>query len=245
MTPSSTLPDTTGAFIAAMPKSELHIHLEGAIDPTTILELAWRHNRLDALPATDLAALQAWFTFTDFLHFGRRVYMVISDLLRTPEDFAYISCSAAAGYGRENIRCTLTPFTHIDYQHKGLTIEGVLEGLERLGAAARIWRRDALDIRHPAQSRSSGHDLPDPAEANVGVRPARRSHGVVGLGVASSRRRRPNPLHTLLPATSAAGLLAAPHAGETLAGQRVGRRGGAADAAIYIGDGVQAKTRRG
>jgi adenosine deaminase len=31
-------------FIRAMPKAEIHIHLEGAIQPETVLELARRHN---------------------------------------------------------------------------------------------------------------------------------------------------------------------------------------------------------
>jgi adenosine deaminase len=56
-------------FIREMPKAEIHIHLEGAIQPETVLKLA-QHNKLtDLLPSTDLNTLKKWFTFTDFRHF--------------------------------------------------------------------------------------------------------------------------------------------------------------------------------
>ena len=55
------------SYLKAAPKAELHVHLEGAIRPLTLLELA-RRNRI-ALPATDLAELQAWFAYRNFQHF--------------------------------------------------------------------------------------------------------------------------------------------------------------------------------
>ncbi len=70
-----------------MPKAELHIHLEGSIQPATLLELARRHRRLYSLPAQDEEGLLRWFTFIDFPHFVE-IYLTISDLLRTPDDSA-------------------------------------------------------------------------------------------------------------------------------------------------------------
>ncbi len=119
-------------FIRAMPKAEIHIHLEGAIQPETLLDLAKRHGREDRLPTTDLAGLRRWFTFTDFPHFIQ-IYWTISDLLRTPEDFALIVHACGADMAAQNIRyreITFTPFTHTDLQDKQLTIDGVMEGLE-------------------------------------------------------------------------------------------------------------------
>jgi aminodeoxyfutalosine deaminase len=129
----------TAAFIQAMPKAELHIHLEGSIQPATLLALAARHGRTNHLPSTDVAALQAWFRFTDFPHFIH-IYMLISDLLRTPEDFALIVHDFAADMAAQNIRyreVTFTPFTHTDLQHKGLTIDHLLAGLEEGRRVAR------------------------------------------------------------------------------------------------------------
>lgn len=49
---------TLDAIIRAMPKVELHVHLEGAIAPETLLLLAERNGV--ALPAATMEELQAW-----------------------------------------------------------------------------------------------------------------------------------------------------------------------------------------
>ena len=119
-------------FIYALPKAEIHIHLEGAIGPETVLKLARRHNMLDTLPAQDDAGIQKWFTFTDFSHF-LQIYLILQDLLRTPDDFALIAYEMGADMAAQNIRyreATFTPYTHIEYPDKGLTIEDILGGLE-------------------------------------------------------------------------------------------------------------------
>ena len=53
-----------------MPKVERHVHLEGAIQPATLLALARRRAiALPALPAHTVAGLRAWCTFTAFTHY--------------------------------------------------------------------------------------------------------------------------------------------------------------------------------
>ncbi|MEJ2757476.1 MAG: hypothetical protein P8046_03245, partial [Anaerolineales bacterium] len=90
-------------FIHQLPKAELHVHLEGAIAPGTVLELAQRHKMQDTLPAQNEADLQKWFTFTDFDHFVG-IYVTIQNLLRTPEDFALITYRLGEDMARQNIR---------------------------------------------------------------------------------------------------------------------------------------------
>ena len=51
------MPTDITNFIQTLPKAEIHIHLEGAIQPHTVLELARRHNNLAMLPAQDVAGL--------------------------------------------------------------------------------------------------------------------------------------------------------------------------------------------
>jgi len=53
------------AFIRRLPKAELHLHLEGAILPSTLVELSARH---DAHPLT-LPEAEALYRFTDFTGF--------------------------------------------------------------------------------------------------------------------------------------------------------------------------------
>src|SRR2546423_8495726 len=67
-------------YIAAVPKAELHVHLEGAIQPTTLLTLA-QHNSVP-LPVQTVAEMQRWFTFRDFNHFVE-IFFTFSRCLKT------------------------------------------------------------------------------------------------------------------------------------------------------------------
>lgn len=246
MIPSPTAFSTLASYIAAMPKAEIHVHLEGTIDPAALLELATRHKRRDMLPSTDLAALQAWYTFTDFPHFIR-IYMVISDLLRTPEDFASIVYRCGQDMAAQNIRyreITFTPFTHTDYQQKGLTIDDLFEGLDAGRAAARaefgVEMRWVFDIpRNLSFPREGGYD-PYPAERTLAYALRGRDHGVVGFGLGGFEvGAPPEPFAHAFVQARAAGLIAAPHAGETMGPASVW---GALEAlhAQRIGHGVRA-----
>lgn len=74
--------------VRAMPKAELHVHLEGTVDASTLLTLAERHGI--APPADDIAGVDAWYVFDGFPMFLERYFTVIG-LLRDPEDFALIA----------------------------------------------------------------------------------------------------------------------------------------------------------
>src|SRR3954464_824149 len=76
------------AILVAMPKAELHIHLEGSIRPATLLTLAQR-NGVD-IGSKDEAGLRELYRFRDFRHFIE-LYGVILEAIRTPEDFALIA----------------------------------------------------------------------------------------------------------------------------------------------------------
>ena len=58
-----------------MPKVELHVHLEGAVRPETLLKLAQRHGV--ELPADTIEGLQDWYRYIDFPHFVE-VYIKLS-----------------------------------------------------------------------------------------------------------------------------------------------------------------------
>jgi aminodeoxyfutalosine deaminase len=209
-------------FIRALPKAEIHIHLEGAIQPKTVLELARRHNKLDALPTTDLAGLQAWFVFTDFPHF-LKIYLIIQDLLRTPDDFALIAYQCGADMAAQNIwyrEVTFTPCTHTDYLDKGLTIADILGGLEagrqqayeEFGAEMR-W---VFDIPRNLGHAEDGTYRAEAAEKTLAFALAGREMGVVALGLGGYEvGGPPEPFAPIFAAAKKAGLLSVPHAGET------------------------------
>ena len=78
-----TMDDATRNYLEAVPKVELHVHLEGAIRPETILEIAKR-NRVD-LPVKTVEEARDWFVFRDFYHFNK-VYNAITKCLNTSDD---------------------------------------------------------------------------------------------------------------------------------------------------------------
>src|SRR5687768_934340 len=131
-------PMSLATYLAAMPKVELHVHLEGSIRPETVPTLAQRHGI--ALPANDLPGLRAWYAFTDFPHFIE-IYMAVSACLRTPDDIELIAREFLAGQAAQNIRyseVTYTAYTH--YATKGLHFADQLAALNR----ARAWGRETL-----------------------------------------------------------------------------------------------------
>lgn len=115
-------------FIQAMPKVELHVHLEGTMQPETLRDLAAEHGV--SLPAPDVEGLRRWFTFRDFDQF-MAVYMAICDCLRRPEDFARITYEYGASMASQNIRyaeVTFSPGTHV-LRPGGLPFEALLDAL--------------------------------------------------------------------------------------------------------------------
>lgn len=215
---------TLAQFIRELPKAELHVHLEGAIQPQTVLELARRHQKSHALPATDLAGLKKWFVFTDFPHFVH-IYMTIQDLLRTPDDFALVAYECGADMAAQNIRyreVTVTPYTHTDYQDKGLTIDDILLGLEAGRQKARQefgveirWVFDVpRNLSFKINADKSYH--PYPAERTLEYALAGKAMGVVGFGLGGYEvGAPPHPFAHAFIQAKKEGLLSVPHAGET------------------------------
>jgi aminodeoxyfutalosine deaminase len=194
-----------------MPKVELHIHLEGAIEPETLLRLAER-NRV-ALPADTVEGLQAWFTFSDFGHFVE-IYLAIQSCLRSADDFSLVAYELGADMARQNIRyreATVTPYTHL-LQDKGLAAEDIIAGLEDGRRRARrdfgVEMRWVLDIHRNLP-------LPDTAEVTTQLVLDWADRGVVALGLGGNEAKAPSaPFAPWFQRVKAAGLHSAPHAGE-------------------------------
>ena len=74
--------------VRAMPKAELHVHLEGTVDASTLLTLAERHGVEP--PAPDEAGIDEWYRFDGFPMFLER-YLTVLGLMRTPDDFSLVA----------------------------------------------------------------------------------------------------------------------------------------------------------
>ena len=85
-------------FIRALPKAELHLHLEGSIEPATLLELRRLHN-MDAASLAEVEALYNYADFTGFL----RAFKDVTGHLRTPGDYELITYRLMGRLKSENI----------------------------------------------------------------------------------------------------------------------------------------------
>ncbi|MFS0770954.1 adenosine deaminase [Sphingomonas sp. 1P08PE] len=113
-------------FIARLPKAELHLHIEGSLEPEMMVALAAR-NRV-AIPFRSVEEVRAAYRFTDLQSF-LDIYYAGADVLRTEEDFrdlatAYFDRAAADGVVHAEI--FFDPQTHT---HRGIPMQVVVDGL--------------------------------------------------------------------------------------------------------------------
>lgn len=110
-----------------MPKAELHVHIEGTLEPDLAFALARRNGIV--LPYADEAALRAAYDF-DSLQSFLDLYYACADVLRTADDFrdlmlAYLERAAADNVVHAEI--FFDPQTHTA---RGIAYRTVLDGLE-------------------------------------------------------------------------------------------------------------------
>src|ERR1700688_4884580 len=85
------------AVFTALPKAELHVHLEGSIAPSTLVELAQRHGV--TLTPEETSPRYAPGTFDQFIE----NFIWITSFLRGPEDYALIARRFAESLQRQNV----------------------------------------------------------------------------------------------------------------------------------------------
>jgi adenosine deaminase len=110
----------------ALPKAELHLHLEGTLEPETIFRLADRNGI--RLPYVDVDDLAARYRFDDLQSFLDLYYANMATL-QTAEDFAdmaeaYLARASVAGVRHAEV--FLDPQAHTD---RGIPLDAVLEGV--------------------------------------------------------------------------------------------------------------------
>ncbi len=126
--------DDRDALIAALPKAELHIHIEGSLEPEMMFRLAARNGL--SLPYADVAALRAAYAFTRLQDFLDLYYQGMQVLMREQDFFdlamAYFRRGAAQG-----LRYAEIFFDPQGHTSRGVAFTTVLGGLTRAQAAAR------------------------------------------------------------------------------------------------------------
>ncbi|MBI3971443.1 MAG: adenosine deaminase [Chloroflexi bacterium] len=203
-------------FIRLMPKVELHLHLEGSVRATTLLDLARRYGV--ALPADDVDGLARWYACRDLRRFGE-VWEAIVTCLRRGADFARIMRELGESAAAQQVRCvqvTFAPSTH--RRIKSLPYDEIWGGI-REGAD---WVERTLGVRlqfAPAFSRGlrpAGTGGDGSVEETLEFAVAHRGEGVVALGMGGYEPGNPPELfEEVFQSAKAQGLRCWPHAGET------------------------------
>ncbi len=200
-------PDALRRFVAAVPKVELHVHLEGAIPPASLLELAARR-RVD-LPSDTEEGLREWFRFRDFSEF-LEIYLVCSRCLRDPEDFQLLVEDFVAGQARQNILHTEAHFTISTHIANGANPGEIADAMAE--AIARAEKRHGSTLRLiPDIVRNVAVDR---ADQTIEWALDNRARGVVALGISGKEDHPTEPFREHFEAARSEGLHRVAHAGE-------------------------------
>jgi adenosine deaminase len=185
--------------LRALPKAELHLHLEGAIRPSTARELAERYGR--PMPRTG--------RFADLTEFVV-AYEQARDLIGSLDDLRRVAAELLTTARENGVVWTEVHVIPATYAGRlgpdEAVVEAVLDGLaagsdDAAGAGLIIGVNRMLPV--------------EAAERSLDLALAYRDRGVVGLGLAADEARFPASLFLLVFGRAAAeGLPAVPHAGE-------------------------------
>lgn len=116
------------AFIQGLPKVELHLHIEGSLEPELLFELAQRNN-ID-IPYESPQELRKAYEFEDLQSF-LDIYYQGANALRTEQDFYDLTWAYLERCKADNVIHTeifFDPQTHTD---RGIQFETVINGIQR------------------------------------------------------------------------------------------------------------------
>ena len=146
--PVSGGPGPSDAVLRALPKVELHVHVEGAVAPATIAELA-RANGVD-LGVADPAELYRYRDLADFL----RVFDLVCRCLRTADDLHRVTFEALAIAAAAGVRYREMMFSPTFLMRHGVAFapiwQGIAAGLRDAQVSHGIVGRMILDVHKPA-----------------------------------------------------------------------------------------------
>ncbi len=115
-------------FIADMPKAELHIHIEGSLEPDMMFELARRNGV--ALPYEDVEAVRTAYRFGSLQDFLDLYYQGMS-VLRQEQDFYDLATAYLRRAASQNVRHCEIFFDPQGHTDRGIAFGTVIDGLWR------------------------------------------------------------------------------------------------------------------
>lgn len=210
------------SFIQSLPKAELHLHLEGSIEPGTLAELSRRHNTPlptennrydvrgsgDVLSEDDVRRLYSYKDFNGFM----LAFKSVTERLRTPEDYELITYRLMQKLRQQNVMHGEVYVSVGVIRWRGQEFEPIFEGMEagrergqRDFGISLLWIFDA--VRHFG---------PDAAAEVFSLAARYRERNVAGIGIGGDERRGPAEwFRDLYKKAADDGLRLTAHAGET------------------------------
>jgi adenosine deaminase/aminodeoxyfutalosine deaminase len=195
------------AFVRGLPKAELHLHLEGAVEPETVVELARNHKQ-----QLDLEQVRELYRYTDFTGF-LLCFREITQYLQTPDDYELITYRLLQRLAAENVKHAEVYVAVGVCLWRGREFAEIFQGLERGRLRGErdfkvslYWIFDA--VRHFGPEKAM-----DVAKCAVQSQPC---GSVIGFGIGGDERRAGPELFAEAYAYAARhGLRLTCHAGET------------------------------
>ncbi|HWG51557.1 MAG TPA: adenosine deaminase [Candidatus Acidoferrales bacterium] len=210
------------SFIQSLPKAELHLHLEGSVEPVTVAELSRRHNTPlptennrydvrgsgDVLTEEDVRRLYSYKDFNGFM----LAFKSVTERLRTPEDYELITYRLMQKLRQQNVMHAEVYVSVGVIRWRGQDFDPIFEGMERgrergqrdFGISL-LWIFDA--VRHFG---------PEAAAEVFELAATYRDRNVAGVGIGGDERRGPAEwFGDLYKKAAGQGLRLTAHAGET------------------------------
>ena len=205
------------AFICKLPKAELHLHLEGTIEPSTLVELS---ERTDEVPMT-LAEAEALYAYTDFSGF-LLAFKAVCARLKGPAEYELAAWRmleklAAQGVVHAEVYISVGVvyfWRKVEDAANPRLFEEIFEGLERarvrgereLGVTL-YWIYDA--VRHFSLAEAE-------RVFRLAVKLKEEFPSIIGIGLGGDERvAASEPFRAIYAEAKAAGLRLTNHAGET------------------------------
>ncbi|GAC1590993.1 MAG: adenosine deaminase [Candidatus Velthaea sp.] len=216
--------------IAAIPKVQLHCHLEGTVRPQRFRDLAVRHG-VD-IGERGRVSLEDTYRFANFGEF-LLLFRDVCEVLRTPEDYAELAADFAVDAAAQGVRYAevfVSPSVWTWF-HRELDVDAAFAAMR--GAFDAAQRMHGLEVAFICDlTRNFGAER---ALETARHAVALRRHGIIGVGLGGDEAKYPpdifveafafaraQGLHTVAHAGEAAGALSVRDAVELLGSERIG-----------------------
>jgi adenine deaminase len=121
-------PEARAAFIAGLPKAELHLHIEGSLEPELMFEMAQRNQV--AIPFASVEEVRAAYAFSNLQDF-LDIYYQGMGVLHSEQDFCDLTAAYLARAHADAVRHVEIFFDPQGHTERGVAFEAVITGITR------------------------------------------------------------------------------------------------------------------